>query len=88
MDLLRALFGDPASCSAAVTVRGKPVGRADVYDGHEGIGPLAGDAVEAAYAFSTAVTNPLTAYVATRRNMAGNPRATACRFSVPREFSE
>ena len=73
MDLLRALFGDPASCSAAVTVRGKPAGRADVYDGNEGIGPLAGDAVEAAYAFSTAVTNPLTAYVATRRNMAGNP---------------
>ena len=73
MDLLRALFGDLASCSASVTVRAKPVSRADVYDGHEGIGPLAGDAVEAAYAFSTAVTKPLTAYVATRRNMAGNP---------------
>ncbi len=49
MDLMRLLGGDPDWCFGTVTVDGHPVGKADVAEGNEGIGPLAGDAVHAMY---------------------------------------
>lgn len=51
LDLLHALAGRPASCFARVTLGGRPVTKADVADGREGLGPLAGDAVHAQYAW-------------------------------------
>jgi predicted dehydrogenase len=51
MDLMRFLAGDARWCWARVTQDGKPVARADVHEGGEGMGPVAGDRIEAAYGF-------------------------------------
>jgi predicted dehydrogenase len=51
MDLMRYLAGDARWCWARVTAAGKPVTRADVREGGEGMGPVAGDRIEAAYGF-------------------------------------
>ena len=51
MDLMRVLCGEPLSCFAQVMEKGKPVTRAEVRDGNEGIGPLAGDEIHALYRF-------------------------------------
>src|SRR5262249_41492521 len=56
MDLMRLLAGDPRWCFARVLQGGKPVTKADVRDGNEGIGPLAGDHVTAVYGFDKGVT--------------------------------
>ena len=69
LDLMRALAGDVASCFATVTVEGRPVKKADVYDGNEGIGPLAGDGLDAAYAFQGGVTG----FFASHRGAGGSP---------------
>jgi predicted dehydrogenase len=63
MDLMRFLAGDPQSCFAQVRVNGRPVTRADVREGAEGIGPLAGDEIQALYRFS----GPTLGYFATDR---------------------
>ncbi len=52
MDLIRTLAGHPQWCFATVTQNGRPITKADVVDGNEGIGPLAGDAVHATYGFA------------------------------------
>lgn len=63
MDLTRFLAGDPQWCFARVTQAGKPVTKADVRDGNEGIGPLAGDALVAVYG----IDGPATAHFASHR---------------------
>jgi len=63
MDLMRFLAGDPQWCFARVTENGKPVTRAEVRDGAEGLGPLAGDAITAMYGFAP----PTTGFFATHR---------------------
>jgi predicted dehydrogenase len=52
MDLFRGLLGEPAWCFARVSEGGKPIGRRQVRAGAEGIGPLAGDRVDAIYGFA------------------------------------
>ena len=47
--------GDATSCFATVTSKGQPISAADVIEGNEGIGPLAGDAVHARYSFAKGV---------------------------------
>lgn len=69
MDLIRTLGGQPASCFAMVKAGGHSIGPADVVEGAEGIGPLAGDSVEAMYAMPDGAT----AYFASQRNAAGRP---------------
>jgi predicted dehydrogenase len=49
MDLVRYLAGDPRWCFAEVREAGRRVTKAQVREGAEGIGPLAGDLVEAVY---------------------------------------
>jgi predicted dehydrogenase len=49
MDLIRYFGGHPRWCFASVMQNGKPVTAADVKDGPEGIGPLAGDAIQSMY---------------------------------------
>ena len=49
LNLMQYFGGDPTACSARVLWQGKPVTKDDVFDGPEGIGPLAGDNVAAMY---------------------------------------
>lgn len=49
MNLLHYFGGQPLSCSATVLQDGRPVTKADVKDGDEGVGPLAGNAVHARF---------------------------------------
>jgi predicted dehydrogenase len=52
MDVYRDLLGKPDWCFARVTENGQPITRASVRDGAEGLGPLAGDRIEAVYGFA------------------------------------
>jgi predicted dehydrogenase len=63
-DLCRDLLGEPSWCFARAWERGKPVGPGDVHDGAEGIGPLAGDRIDAMYGFRG---SPAVAHFATSR---------------------
>jgi predicted dehydrogenase len=67
MDLVRLFGGDAQWCFAQVLQGGKRVTKADVVDGNEGIGPLAGDAVNAMYGMDGAAT----AYFASHRGTSG-----------------
>ena len=68
--LMRSLAGgSPTSCSALVTHQGHKVTKADVVAGAEGIGPLAGDNIQATYTFPGGAYG----HFASRRGMAGNP---------------
>ena len=69
LDLMRYFSGDPVSCSARVTLDGEPIDAGDVYDGNEGIGPLAGDTVHARYRFPGTVTGDF----ASVRGASGRP---------------
>jgi predicted dehydrogenase len=64
MDLFRGLRGDASWCFARVTEGGRPVGRAEVRQGAEGLGLLAGDRVDAMFGF---VASPVLAHFATTR---------------------
>jgi predicted dehydrogenase len=55
MDLMRLIAGDARSCYASVLKGGKPVTKADVREGSEGIGPLTGDQISAQYVFDKGV---------------------------------
>jgi predicted dehydrogenase len=55
MDLMRYLAGDPQWCQAHVTQDGKPVTKADVREGGEGMGPVAGDRISATYGFGRGI---------------------------------
>ncbi len=68
-DLMRAVAGDASSCFATVRQQGHRVTKADVAEGNEGIGPLAGDAVDATYSFVKGVTG----YFASHRAAGGSP---------------
>lgn len=67
MNLIHHLGGDPAWCFASVLQDGQPVTAGHVQPGKEGIGPLAGDTVNAMYGLDEGVT----AYFGSRRNAAG-----------------
>jgi predicted dehydrogenase len=69
MDMIRALGGHPAWCFATVEKDGRPVTAADVSEGAEGIGPLAGNAVHAMYG----MPDGSKAYFASVAGTAGNP---------------
>jgi predicted dehydrogenase len=73
--LMRSLAGgDATRCYATVTQGGEPVARRHVKDGAEGIGPLAGDHVQAQYALPRGVAG----FFASRKGAAGQPT----RFAV------
>jgi len=67
MDLIRLFGGDPAWCFGVVTAGGQRVTKANVVEGNEGIGPLAGDAVAAMYGLPEAKM----AYFASHRATSG-----------------
>lgn len=49
LDLMADLGGAPQWCEANVTLAGRPITKADMADGPEGIGPIAGDSVAAMF---------------------------------------
>jgi predicted dehydrogenase len=49
VNLLCYFGGNPVSCSAEVLQNGKPISKSDVYNGAEGIGPMAGNEIHARY---------------------------------------
>ncbi len=61
--------GQPIACTATVNSMGRPITKADVVDGAEGIGLLAGDHIQARYD----LPNGITGFFASKRNMAGSP---------------
>ncbi len=67
MNLMHHFGGEPNWCFATVTQDGHRVTAADVKPGNEGIGPLAGDTVQAMYGMD----NNVTAYFGSHRNAAG-----------------
>lgn len=69
LDLVHALAGLPQWCQATVTVGGKPISKSNVVEGNEGLGPLAGDAVEAQFGYADGAR----LHFASRRNAAGKP---------------
>ncbi|MHB8901710.1 MAG: Gfo/Idh/MocA family protein [Thermoguttaceae bacterium] len=68
-NLVHHFAGAPLWCFGSVYQDGHPVTAADVHEGPEGIGPLAGDSVHAIYHMK----NGLTAYFDSTRNGGGNP---------------
>lgn len=70
MNLIHYFGGEPSWCFARVTQGGKPIRKADLVEGAEGIGPLAGDAVTAMYGLD----NDVTAYFSSQRNQGKKPR--------------
>lgn len=68
-NLINYFSGSPQWCFASVHQDGHPVTAADVHDGPEGIGPLAGDSVHAMFRME----NGVTAYFDSTRNGRGNP---------------
>jgi predicted dehydrogenase len=70
LDLFRAFFGNAATCRAAMFEAGQPVTKAHVKDGHEGLGPLAGDEIHAEYTFTD---NRVRGYFSSVRNRGGDP---------------
>jgi len=55
LDLMRAFGGEPESCYATLHQQGQRVTREHVRAGNEGLGPLAGDRVDAMYRFRNGV---------------------------------
>ena len=56
LDLMADLGGAPRWCSATVTEKGRPIGRADAVAGPEGIGPIAGDSIAAMFGLGNGPT--------------------------------
>ncbi|MEX0642877.1 MAG: Gfo/Idh/MocA family oxidoreductase [Pirellulales bacterium] len=64
LDLIRFFAGHPNWCFATLTEQGKPVTKGDLREGNEGLGPLAGDQVQANYGMPEGAS----AFFASRRN--------------------
>ena len=74
LDLCHDLLGEPEWCFARVSDRGLAVGPGQVRPGAEGIGPLAGDRVDAMFGFQG---TPVVAHFATSR-----PKEPGQRFGL------
>jgi predicted dehydrogenase len=69
LDMIHALSGKPKWCNSKIWWKGHPVTKQDVFAGPEGIGPLAGDEVQAMFGMADGTT----AFFSSKRNMAGRP---------------
>jgi predicted dehydrogenase len=68
MNLIHHFGGEPEWCFAQVTQNGHAISPEDVQEGKEGIGPLAGDSVQAMYGLASGAT----AFFGSRRQATGN----------------
>jgi predicted dehydrogenase len=64
LDLMRFFAGDAHWCFARVTQDGRPVVKADVREGGETMGPVAGDRISAVYGFDRGVQGTFATYKA------------------------
>jgi predicted dehydrogenase len=69
LNMMQIFAGDPQACFASITSKDKPITKSDVVEGNEGLGPLAGDAVEARFQFPKGVTG----YFSSHRGQEGKP---------------
>ncbi len=69
LDLMRIFAGDPTDCYARMYEGGEPVNASHVHEGNEGLGPLAGDCVQARYSFANNVMGTLNSH----RGTSGDP---------------
>ena len=76
LDLMRAFGGEPASCYATLNLKGQRVTREHVQPGNEGLGPLAGDRVDAMYRFQ----NGITGYFSSQKGAGGSPNRFGLRI--------
>lgn len=72
MDLARGLIGPAAWCSARVSFEGRPIRAEDVRDGPEGLGPIAGDRIDALFGFDH--SDAIYHFASTSRGVAGGRR--------------
>lgn len=68
-DMVLALAGRPTWCFARLTKDGRPVTASDVFEGNEGLGPMAGNGVDAQFGLADGSTF----YFASHVDRAGNP---------------
>lgn len=76
LDLVRFFLGDAKWCFAQLTNRGQRVTKADLQEGGERIGPVAGDRVDAMYGFD----KPMLAHFSTQRRAAEDGRRFGLRL--------
>jgi predicted dehydrogenase len=69
VDLMHVFGGAAQWCFATITRQGRAIRKGDVYEGNEGLGPLAGDRVDAMYGMADGAT----AFFGSQRGAAGNP---------------
>ncbi len=85
MDLMRIFGGNPTRCFAMVNAADKPVStKAEVVEGNEGIGLLAGDAIAAMYGLPKSVTGYFATQRASRRTHAFRPHDLPARKAFSR----
>jgi predicted dehydrogenase len=66
-DLMRYFAGDATSCYATLTSKGMPATKKDLVPGNEGLGPFAGDGVNAFFTLSSGATG----YFSSQRGQGG-----------------
>lgn len=76
LDLMRAFAGEPLSCFAALQQKGQRVTREHIQPGNEGLGPLAGDRVDAMYHFKSGIAG----YFSSQKGAGGNPNRFGIRI--------
>ena len=69
LDMIRFLGGHPKWCFAHMSQNGEPVSKRHVFQGNEGLGPLAGNVVYATWGMSDSSV----AYFGSHRNAEGDP---------------
>lgn len=84
LDMIRGIGGPAEWCFARVTQEGRPLERSDVVAGNEGLGPLAGDSVQAMYGLAGGPT----AYFGSIKNAGGSPSRYGLRIYTSRGIVE
>ena len=85
MDLMRQIAGDPLHVKSDVFQSGRSVVLPDVYEGNEGIGPIAGDQIFAAFVFRRGIVGTFSSVRASeggQREMGIELRGTAGMISL------
>lgn len=68
LNLVNHFGGEPTWCFAQIRENGEPIGKKHVREGNEGIGPLAGDRIDAMYGLSSGAT----AYFGSQKGAVGD----------------
>ncbi len=76
LDLMRAYAGEPETCYATLRQAGQRVTKEHVRAGNEGLGPLAGDRVDAQYRFRSGVIG----HFSSQKGAGGNPNRFGLRI--------